>query len=232
MSTVKPLVELKDVFKKYTLADKCVTILHGISLAIHAGEMIAVIGASGSGKSTAMNIMGMLDKPTEGQYLLHGEDVVGLNDDKLAQIRNKTIGFVFQQFFLLPKLTAEQNVALPLTYRNVSKHEIKTRVHELMDKVGMSDRMNHRPSELSGGQQQRVAIARALVGDPELILADEPTGALDSHTSDEVMKLLIDLNELENRTIVIVTHDSKVSESCGRVVTLSDGRIVKEELKR
>jgi putative ABC transport system ATP-binding protein len=224
----KPLIELKNIVKRYVIAEKEVTILHGISLEVYSGDMVAIMGSSGSGKSTTMNIIGMLDNANEGQYLLDGKDVSHLSDDDMAEIRNLTIGFVFQQFYLLPKLTAEQNVALPLTYRNTPKHEIKERVATMLDRVGMGDRSHHRPSELSGGQQQRVAIARALVGNPKVILADEPTGALDSKTSDEVMNLFLELNQKEKRTIIIVTHDPDVGDACKRKIVVSDGNITSD----
>jgi len=224
-----PIIQLKEIVKSYVIAESSVTILHGISLDIYAGDLMAIMGASGSGKSTTMNIIGMLDRPNSGQYILNGRDVSTLNDDEMAEIRNLTIGFVFQQFLLLPRLTAEQNVALPLTYRNTPHNENKERVMMMLEKVGMADRSHHRHSELSGGQQQRVAIARAFVGDLTLILADEPTGALDTKTSDEVMDLFLSLNAEENRTIIIVTHDPEVGDACKRRIIVSDGRILREE---
>lgn len=227
----QPLIELKNIVKNYVIAEKSVTILHGISLSVYPGDLIAIMGASGSGKSTTMNLIGLLDRPTSGQYILNGQDVSQLSDDEMAEIRNLNIGFVFQQFYLLSRLTAEQNVALPLTYRNTPKEEIRDRVHAMLNKVGMLDRIHHRPSELSGGQQQRVAIARALIGEPKIILADEPTGALDSHTSDDVMDLFLSLNQQEKTTIIVVTHDQEVGSACRRVITVSDGEIIKQEDK-
>lgn len=224
-----PLIELKEIIKQFNIAETTTTILHGISLSIAHGEMVAIMGASGSGKSTTMNIIGLLDRATQGQYWLNGKNVSTLDEDSMAEIRNLTIGFVFQQFYLLPRLTAWQNVELPLSYRSLSKAEIKQRVAAVLEKVGMSDRMHHRPSELSGGQQQRVAIARALVGEPQLILADEPTGALDSHTSEEVMNLFTHLNQQEGRTIVIITHDKEVARACQRIITISDGKIINQD---
>jgi putative ABC transport system ATP-binding protein len=224
-----PLIKLDNIVKKYSIGETEVTVLHGISLDIYRGEMLAIMGASGSGKSTTMNIIGLLDKPSSGRYLLDGKDVSILTDEQMAEIRNTSIGFVFQQFFLLPRLTAEQNIALPLSYCNLAKHEIKHRVKAMLKRVGMSDRAMHRPNELSGGQQQRIAIARALVTNPKVILADEPTGALDSKTSMDVMSLLHDLNQNENRTIIIVTHDDEVASQCQRNVLISDGMCVKKE---
>jgi putative ABC transport system ATP-binding protein len=224
------LIQLKDIIKSYHIGQEETVILHGISLDVGVGEMLAIMGASGSGKSTTMNIIGLLDKPNRGSYILDGEDVSALSDDKMAEIRNKNIGFVFQQFYLLPRLNAEQNVALPLTYRNTPKHEIKDKVFAMLERVGMADKAHHKPSELSGGQQQRVAIARALVGSPKVILADEPTGALDSKTSRDVIDLFIELNQKEQSTIIIVTHDEKVGNECRRKIVIADGLIESEDV--
>ncbi len=221
------LVELKNVTKVYHRSGICeFHALKGVDFNLHQGEMVAIIGTSGSGKSTLMNIIGFLDHCTTGHYLFSDTDVSQLEEKELARIRNKKIGFVFQSFFLLPRLNALQNVMLPLFYRGVAKEIAREKALSMLEKVGMAKFSLHKPNQLSGGQQQRVAIARALVGDPEVILADEPTGALDSKTGNEVMELLIGLNALQERTIVIVTHDKKVSDLCKRVVTLKDGCVV------
>ena len=191
-----------------------------------------MLGASGSGKSTIMNIIGLLDRPTTGECLVRNKPVKKMNDDRLAMMRNKLIGFVFQQFYLLPKFSAENNVALPLIYRGISAIKAKKEATLMLEKVGMSDKLKHKPNELSGGQQQRVAIARALVGDPDIILADEPTGALDSETGKEVLDLFVYLNKEESKTVVIVTHDASISERCKRVLYLKDGKIVGEKKQK
>ena len=224
-----PLIELKNITKSYLLGQKEMVVLHDISMAVHHKDLLAIMGSSGSGKSTTMNIIGLLDKASSGSYRLNGMNVSSLSDDEMAKIRNQNIGFVFQQFYLLPKLNAEQNVALPLTYRNMPKSEIKERVYTMLERVNMADRAHHRPSELSGGQQQRVAIARALVAEPRVILADEPTGALDSKTSSEVMELFLTLNQQDSTTIIIVTHDEKVGELCKQRFVMSDGQIQLKE---
>ena len=224
-----PLIALTNIIKKYPIGSVETTVLNDISLTVKEGEMLAIVGASGSGKSTLMNIIGLLDTPNSGKYLLRGKHVAGLSDDALATLRNLCIGFVFQQFNLLPRFTAEQNIALPLTYRNLSPQTIKKRVMDVMARVGMAAFAAHRPTQLSGGQQQRVAIARALVGAPEVILADEPTGALDSSTGKDIMALFKALHD-EGRTIILVTHDENVATLCQRRITLVDGRIV-EALK-
>ena len=222
-----PLISLTAIEKKYYIGSIESVVLKKISVDIYAGDMLAIIGASGSGKSTLMNIIGLLDKPEGGQYRLGGELVAGLSDDQLATLRNQRIGFVFQQFNLLPRFSAAQNIALPLTYRNVHPELIKKRVSEVLLRVGMQSFGAHRPTQLSGGQQQRIAIARALVGEPQVILADEPTGALDSETGSEIMKLFLALNA-EGCTIILVTHDSQVAARCKRRITLADGKIVAE----
>ncbi len=219
------LIRLEKICKTYYMKDLAQPVLFDVSLNIKAGEMIALMGESGSGKSTMMNIIGMLDKASSGQYFLDEQDVSTLKEDAMATIRNKTIGFVFQQFFLLPKLTAWQNIELPLLYRGETKSVRKQKVDEILEKVGMSDRAYHRPSELSGGQQQRIAIARSLVGSPKLILADEPTGALDTKTAQEVMSLFKSLHQEGNSTLLIVTHSPSVGAQCERQIRMQDGRI-------
>lgn len=219
------LIKLEDITKSYQLGESTYTALKGINLEIQRNEMTAIVGVSGSGKSTLMNIVGFLDRCTSGRYLFAGDDTSHLNDDQLATIRNKNIGFVFQSFFLLPRSSALQNVMLPLFYRGIDQADAKEKALSMLDKVGVAHLADHRPNQLSGGQQQRVAIARALVGDPEVILADEPTGALDSATGHEVMTLFTNLNRNEGRTIVIITHDKEVSRQCKRVVSIKDGKI-------
>jgi putative ABC transport system ATP-binding protein len=220
------LINLENVTKTYRTGSSEFHAVKGINFRLERSEMIAIIGSSGSGKSTLMNIMGFLDHCTTGRYLFAGNDVSRLNDEDLAAIRNQKIGFVFQSFFLLPRLNALQNVMLPLFYRGSDSAYAKEQSLKMLDKVGMKNFIDHKPNQLSGGQQQRVAIARALVGDPEVIFADEPTGSLDSKTGSDVMQLFLDLNQKENRTIVIITHDKEVSNHCQRVVTLKDGYTV------
>ena len=219
------MLELEDVTKVYSTGAIEVRALDGVSLRIDEGEMVAIMGHSGSGKSTMMNIIGCLDVPTSGSYRLDGVDVTQLSDNKLAAIRNRKIGFVFQLFNLLPRTSAQRNVELPLVYAGEGNRA--TRARAALDQVGLGARAGHMPNELSGGQQQRVAIARALVTDPAMILADEPTGALDSVSTDDVMKLLVELNEA-GRTVVIITHENDVAQFAGRVVQLSDGRIISD----
>jgi putative ABC transport system ATP-binding protein len=219
------MLELEDVTKVYSTGAIEVRALDGVSLRIDEGEMVAIMGHSGSGKSTMMNIIGCLDVPTSGSYRLDGTDVTRLSDNKLAAIRNRKIGFVFQSFNLLPRTSAQRNVELPLVYAGEGNRAARARA--ALDQVGLAARAGHMPNELSGGQQQRVAIARALVTNPAMILADEPTGALDSVSTDDVMHLLVELNEA-GRTVVIITHEADVAQFAGRVVTLSDGRIVSD----
>lgn len=223
----EPLIKLNDLVKTYHLEGISSTVLKEVSLTVNEGDLLAIVGASGSGKSTLMNIIGLLDKPDSGTYLLKNRNVAGLSEDEAADLRNQSIGFVFQQFNLLPRFTAMQNVALPLTYRGTSAVEIKEKVLHALDRVGMKQYARHRPTQLSGGQQQRVAIARALVTEPKVILADEPTGALDSHTGSEVMNLFLTLHS-EGRTIIMVTHDEHVAAQCKRRITLADGVVVAE----
>ena len=220
------MIELEAVSKIYRTGSIEVRALDHVDLQIHQGEMIAIMGHSGSGKSTMMNILGCLDAPTEGNYRLDGVDVVSLSDKQLARIRNRKIGFVFQSFNLLPRTTASRNVELPLVYAGLNGR--RARAKAALDQVGLGNRASHLPNELSGGQQQRVAIARALVSDPSMILADEPTGALDSTSTQDIMKLLVELNE-GGRTIVIITHEDDVASFASRVVKLEDGRVVSDE---
>jgi len=223
------MIVLEAVSKIYRTGNIEVRALDHVDLQIHQGEMIAIMGHSGSGKSTMMNILGCLDAPTEGNYLLDGVDVVSLNDKQLARIRNRKIGFVFQSFNLLPRTTAARNVELPLVYAGVSGR--RAQAVAALEQVGLGNRAGHLPNELSGGQQQRVAIARALVTDPSMILADEPTGALDSTSTQDIMKLLVELND-GGRTIVIITHEDDVAAYASRVVTLEDGRVISDATQR
>lgn len=226
-----PLIDVQNLGHGYRMAGEMMTVLSDISFQVRHGEFVAIIGPSGSGKSTLMNMLGCLDVANEGTYLLDGQDIHKLSDNKLATIRNEKIGFIFQQFNLLPKLTAYENVELPLIYRNVPHKERKKSVEESLRLVGLEDRMHHRPSELSGGQQQRVAIARAIAGSPPLLLADEPTGALDSKTGIEVMDKMKELNAL-GHTIIIITHDLSIAEQAKRVIRIQDGRIVEDRGSR
>lgn len=220
-----PLVELKDVYKIYYMGDSEVHALDGITLTINKGEFVAIIGKSGSGKSTCMNIIGCLDVATSGSYCLNGKDISNYTDDELAEVRNKMLGFIFQQYNLLPKLTLLDNVALPLLYAGVGDNEQKERAMRSLERVGLADKAKSFPSQLSGGQQQRASIARALAGSPSVILADEPTGALDSKTGREVMEFLKELHE-EGNTIVLITHDNSIAAQAERVVRITDGKIV------
>lgn len=218
-------IELKDIYKIYKMGDEKIHANDGINLKISRGEMVAIVGKSGSGKSTIMNIIGALDVPTKGEYILEGKDVSKMKADALAEVRNKMIGFVFQQYNLLPRQNLLDNVSLPLLYAGVSEKERKKRALEVLKKVGLEEKWRQLPNQLSGGQQQRVSIARALVGNPSLILADEPTGALDSKTSREVLDLLKQLNE-EGNTIVLITHDNSIALEAKRVVKIMDGKVL------
>ncbi len=222
------LIELKDLRKVYHLGEIDVPVLNGISLSVAAGEMVSLMGASGSGKSTLMNILGCLDRPSSGLYLLEGRDIAKLDHDEQAEIRNEKIGFVFQNFNLLPRTSALENVMMPLEYRHrrISTRESREIARNLLQKLGLEDRMHHHPSQLSGGQQQRVAIARALANSPSILFADEPTGNLDSRTSREILEMFSRLNGEEGITIMLVTHDAEVASHAGRVIHISDGLVV------
>lgn len=225
----KTVITLDGITKTYVNGKLAVPVLHGINLSIYEGEFTSIMGPSGSGKSTFMNILGCLDRPTSGSYCLDGEEVAHLTDDELAYVRNKRIGFVFQSFNLLPKLTALDNVALPMVYGGVSKQERIERASQLLTDLGLGSRLNHMPAELSGGQRQRVAIARALANDPAIIMADEPTGNLDSKASLDVMHIFTELYQ-EGRTIILVTHEPDIAEYAGRNVVLKDGLIVEDRI--
>ncbi len=219
------LVKFTDIYKIYEMGDTEVHALDGISLEVRRGEFVAIVGQSGSGKSTCMNIMGCLDTPSRGTYILNGRDISAYHDDELAEVRNKMLGFIFQQYNLIPKLTVEENVALPLLYAGLSDREQHERAIKSLERVGLASKAKNKPAQLSGGQQQRVSIARALAGNPSVILADEPTGALDSRTGREVMEFLQELNA-EGNTIVLITHDNSIAARAKRVVRITDGRIV------
>jgi putative ABC transport system ATP-binding protein len=221
------MIRLEGVSKQYRMGDQVVHALQGIDLHIRANEMVAFIGASGSGKSTMMNIVGCLDRPSSGEYWLNGRAVATMSGDELASVRNREIGFIFQSFHLLPRASALDNVAQPLIYRGVPLRERLALAEQALQRVGLGERMHHRPNELSGGQRQRVAIARALVGKPAILLADEPTGNLDSATSQEILALIRELHA-DGQTVVMVTHEPEIADQCGRVVRLRDGRIVSD----
>jgi putative ABC transport system ATP-binding protein len=222
------LIEVRNLKKIYVMGEELVAALAGVNLSVARGDFVAVIGPSGSGKSSLMNIIGGLDRPTEGDYFFNGEDISTFDDTELALFRNKSIGFIFQSFQLLPRLSAAQNVELPMIYGGLPPHERREQALELLNKVGLADRADHKPAQMSGGQQQRVAIARALANKPDLLLADEPTGALDSKTGKEVLKLFQDLND-EGLTVIIVTHDLGVAARAKRRITFKDGLIISDE---
>ena len=222
------MLELADIRKAFRFGSVEVEVLKGVDLSVEAGDLMSIMGPSGSGKSTLMNILGLLDRPTSGSYRVGGRDVSTMNDRELSAFRNEHIGFVFQSFNLLGHLTALENTALPLVYRGSSRREAGRRAVDILKKVAMGDRLDHRPDQLSGGQKQRVAIARALVGSPSAVLADEPTGALDSDTAEEVMQLLVRLNREEGVAVVIITHDAAVSLQCRRRALIRDGALLEE----
>ncbi|MEY4848836.1 MAG: hypothetical protein RLZZ36_1949 [Pseudomonadota bacterium] len=223
------MIELQGIVKRYVLGGETVLALAGVDLSIGRNEYVALIGPSGSGKSTLMNILGCLDSPTEGRYILNGRDTSSLRDDELATVRNREIGFVFQSFHLLPRQTALQNVMQPLMYRSMSAAERRGRAESALVGVGLGDRLDHRPNQLSGGQRQRVAVARALVGEPSILLADEPTGNLDSRTSAEIMALFDALHS-SGQTVIVVTHEPDIAAHCRRTVRVFDGRIVEDQI--
>ena len=224
------MINIDSLVKTFTLGEETITAVNHVSLQVEKGDFIAIVGPSGSGKSTLMNIIGLLDKADSGVYTFDGIDVTNLTDNEQAKIRNEKIGFVFQSFFLLQKLTALENVMVPLLYRGLSEKDAKAKAADMLDRLGMSDRKKHMPKQLSGGQQQRVAIARALVGNAELILADEPTGALDQSTGREIIKLLQELNE-NGQTIIIITHDNYIAHQAKRIVRIEDGFLREEEIQ-
>jgi putative ABC transport system ATP-binding protein len=224
MRTDAPLIRLHNIEKTFTLGELDIEVLRGVSLNIERGEFVALRGASGSGKSTLMHILGLLDRPTGGHYLLQGEDVAGLPDDRLSALRNRLFGFIFQTFYLIPYVSALENVILPGLYSATPARHLRQRAEELLSQVGLADRLHFRPGQLSGGQQQRVAMARALLNDPQVLLADEPTGQLDSATSAEIMTLLETIHA-QGRTVILVTHDAATAECAGREVLLHDGLV-------
>lgn len=222
---MQELIKIEKINKKHFLGENTLHVLEDIDLEIKLGEFTAIIGPSGSGKSTLMNILGCLDRPTSGEYYLHGKDISNLSDDQLAEVRNKHIGFVFQSFNLLPRISAQENVALPLIYAGVETKERMQQAAKLLERVGLGDRMHHRPNELSGGQKQRVAIARALINNPSIIMADEPTGNLDSKSSVEIMEIFKELND-SGKTVIVVTHDPEIAEQAKRIITVRDGKLI------
>ena len=225
------MIELVGIHKHYVMGDQEVRALDGVDLFIDRNEYVALIGPSGSGKSTLMNLLGCLDTPSAGHYLLNGRDTATLNDNELAQVRNREVGFVFQSFHLLPRMSVLDNVMQPLVYRGLPRAERRRRAIESLERVGLGNRLDHRPNQLSGGQRQRVAVARALVGEPSLLLADEPTGNLDSRTSAEIMALF-DALHAQGQTVVVVTHEPDIAAHCHRTVRIGDGRIVEDRRTR
>jgi len=226
-----PLIDIQAIKKEYVMGETTVYALRGVSLAVYPGEYVAIVGSSGSGKSTLMNMIGLLDRPSDGSYCLRGTEVSRMNKAQLANLRNREIGFIFQRFHLLPRTSAQRQVELPLFYGGVGARQAAQRALTALQQVGLGERVHHLPEELSGGQQQRVAIARALVNEPSLLLADEPTGALDSKTGSDVMQLFDSLHR-QGLTLIVVTHDMNVARRAERIVTLSDGRIVSDERVR
>lgn len=226
----EPVIVLERIVKTYAMGDTSFNALDGVDAVIDAGAFVAIMGPSGSGKSTMMNILGCLDRPTSGAYWLDGQQVADLSDDELAEVRNKKIGFVFQNFNLLPRLSALHNVALPLTYAGIPLAERLQRAKAALEAVGLGDRVNHRPNEMSGGQRQRVAIARAIINEPAILLADEPTGNLDTKSGEEVMKLFTAIHE-QGRTVILVTHEPEIAAYTQRVIHMRDGRIVQDETR-
>lgn len=226
----EPVIVLERIVKTYAMGDTSFNALDGVDAVIDAGAFVAIMGPSGSGKSTMMNILGCLDRPTSGAYWLDGQQVADLSDDELAEVRNKKIGFVFQNFNLLPRLSALHNVALPLTYAGIPLAERLQRANAALEAVGLGDRVNHRPNEMSGGQRQRVAIARAIINEPAILLADEPTGNLDTKSGEEVMKLFTAIHE-QGRTVILVTHEPEIAAYTQRVIHMRDGRIVQDETR-
>ncbi len=225
----KVIISMRDIIKRYYIGQPNeLQILNGISIDVHEGEFVSIVGASGSGKSTLMNIIGALDRPTEGTYHLNGRDISTLDDRELSRIRNSEIGFVFQTFNLIPRTNALKNVELPMLYAGKSKHERSRRAKELLKMVGMEDRYTHQPNELSGGQKQRVAIARAMANDPSILLADEPTGALDTKTGRLVMDIFHKLHDEEGKTIVLITHSPELAKETERIITISDGSVISD----
>lgn len=218
------IIQMEDIVKSYQMGKNKLTVLKGVSIGIERGEFVAVLGPSGSGKSTLMNIIGCIDIADSGKYVLAGQDIKVKNDDELAHIRNKEIGFIFQKFNLLSKYSAEHNVAFPLLLRGIDKHQAHQKARDVLESVGLGDRTDHKPFELSGGQQQRVSIARALVGEPTILLADEPTGALDSRTGEEILDLFVELNQ-RGHTIVMITHDLDIAKRARRIIHVKDGEI-------
>ncbi len=223
------LIELRDIYKTYHLGEVDLPVLKGVSLNVRRGELVALMGVSGSGKSTLMNILGCLDHPTSGEYWLDGREISRLTAQEQARLRNRMVGFVFQNYNLLPRTTALENVLMPLTYtkENLTEHQMRQRATELLQKVGLGDRTDHQPSQLSGGEQQRVAIARSLVNRPRVLFADEPTGNLDSHTSEEILQMFQQLNSAEGITLILVTHDPNVAQHAQRMIRIKDGLIEK-----
>ncbi|MDB8564289.1 ABC transporter ATP-binding protein [Turicibacter sanguinis] len=225
------ILSMKSIVKSYVLGDEEQVVLKGINFRVNEGEFVSILGPSGSGKSTMMNIIGCLDCSTSGSYILSGQDIKDLNENELADIRSHEIGFVFQSFQLLPRLTALQNVELPMIYAGIPSHERKVKAKEMLERVGLANRIYHYPNQLSGGQQQRVAIARAISTNPTILLADEPTGALDQKTSNQVMSLFKELNQ-EGRTIIMITHDETIAKEASRIVRILDGNLLEEVINR